>query len=92
MQRTKNKRYKLLQITDKRSTRNYLPLCPISCFVSAYLGDPLTEDSLGLDSKQAAGLPSHTDKAVEDKGAREKGMGWGEVRGVEYNYWVAREV
>ena len=64
---------------------NYLPSCPIDCFVSTYLWDPLTKDSLGPDSKQAAGLSSHTDKTVEDKGTGEKGRGWGEVRGMEYN-------
>ena len=61
--------------------------------MSAYLWNPLTKDSLGPDSKQAAGLSSHTDKTVEDKGTGEKGRGegWEEVRGMEYNYWVGRE-
>ena len=48
-----------------------------------------TKDSLGPDSQQAAGLSSHTDKTVEDKGTGEGG--WGDVKGVEYDYWVGWE-
>ena len=72
---------------------DHQPSCPIDCFVSAYLWDPLTKDSLGPRSKQAAGLSSHTDKTVENKGTGNKGrgMGWGEVKGMEYNYWAGRE-
>ena len=51
--------------------------------------DLATKDPLGPDSQQAASLSSHTDKTVEDKGIGEEG--WGEVKGVEYDYWVGRE-
>ena len=39
-------------------------------------------------------MSSHTDKTVEDKGiggGGGGGEGWGEVKGVEYDYWVGRE-
>ena len=53
--------------------------------MSTYLGDPLTEDSLGSDSKQAAGLSSHTDKTVEYQGEwegdGEKLEGWNIITG-----------
>ena len=45
--------------------------------------DLAAKDPLGPDSKQAAGLSSHTDETVEDKGIG-KG-GWGEVKGVKYD-------
>ena len=35
--------------------------------------DQTTKDPLGPDSRQAAGLSSHTDKTVDDKGIGEGG-------------------
>ena len=53
--------------------------------------DLATKDTLGPDSQQAEGLSSHTDKTVEDKRIGGGGGGRGEVKGVEYDYWVEWE-